>query len=266
MTRGRGLQFDDMSERATSPVEEAVWDDGRLADPHAQPDKADRVRRMFDAIAPTYELVNTLASGARDAGWRREMVRLADVRADDVLLDVACGTGDVARAFAAADVRPERILGLDFSSAMLERAASRGVSGGAFVQADALRLPVADAGVSIVSCAFGVRNFTDLRAGLAEMARVLRPGGRAVILEFTVPRNRLFRWMYFFYANRLMPLLATWISRDRTGAYRYLPRSVLSFPSTAEVVAAFQSVGFGEVGVHPLTCGIVAVYVAVRSG
>src|SRR5512137_890196 len=99
--------------------EGAVWDASRLAAPHAQPDKADRVRRMFDAIAPTYELVNTVASGARDAHWRREMVRLAAVAPDDVLLDVACGTGDVARAFAAAAVRPARIIGLDFASAML---------------------------------------------------------------------------------------------------------------------------------------------------
>ena len=221
---------------------------------------------MFDGIAPTYELVNTVTSGARDAAWRQEMVRLAKIRPEDVLLDVACGTGDVVRTFAAAPDRPQRIIGLDFSAAMLARAASRPVSGSAFIQADALRVPLADASVSIVTCAFGVRNFKDLRAGLAEMARILRPGGRAVVLEFCVPRRRVFRELYLFYVNRILPWLATCISRDHTGAYRYLPRSVISFPNTDEVVAAFQSAGFAEVAVRPLTWGIVAIYVAVRGG
>jgi len=243
-----------------------VWDTARLADPHAQPDKADRVRQMFDAIAPTYELVNTVASGARDARWRREMVRLAAVRSDDVLLDVACGTGDVARVFAAAQPRPARVIGLDFAGAMLARAAGRPIIGGSFIRGDALRLPLADASLSLVTCAFGIRNFNDLRAGLAEMARVLRPGGRAIVLEFCLPRRRLLRAAYLFYANRVLPRLATWISRDSTGAYRYLPRSVISFPDSGAVAAAFRSAGFAEVGIHRLTWGVVAVYVAVRGG
>lgn len=246
--------------------ETAVWDAARLADPHAQPDKAERVRRMFDAIAPTYELVNTVASGRRDAYWRRQMVRLADVRQDDVLLDVACGTGDVCRAFANAEVPPRRIIGLDFAGAMLARAASRPIQGGCFIQADALRLPLADASVSLVTCAFGIRNFNDLGAGLEEMARVLRPGGRTVVLEFCLPRRRLLRNLYLLYADRIMPTLATWLSRDSSGAYRYLPRSVISFPDTGAVVAMFRSAGFAEVAVCRLTWGVVAVYVAVRGG
>lgn len=244
----------------------AVWDAPRLADPHAQPDKADRVRRMFDAIAPTYEFVNKVASGSRDAAWRREMVRLARIRPDDVLLDVACGTGDVARAFAAAEVRPKRIIGLDFAGGMLALASARPITDGCFVQADALQLPLADASVSLITCAFGIRNFNDLGAGLAEMARVLRLGGRAVVLEFGLPRNRLMRWLYLCYANRIMPRLATWISRDSTGAYRYLPRSVISFPDTGAVIDAFRSAGFTDVTVHRLTWGVVAVYVAERGG
>lgn len=244
----------------------AVWDDTRLVDPHVQPDKASRVQQMFDAIAPTYELVNTVASGARDGRWRREMVRLAKVRADDVHLDVACGTGDVARAFAAAQPRPRRIIGLDFSGGMLARAAARPITSGAFVQADALQLPLADASVSLVTCAFGIRNFNNLHRGLAEMARVLVPGGRAVVLEFCLPRRRLFRGMYLLYANHILPRLGTWVSRDSTGAYRYLPRSVISFPDSGAVAATFRSAGFAEVAVHRLTWGIVAVYVALRGG
>lgn len=256
-----------MGHQADTEAKQAeVWDASRLADPHAQPDKAVRVRRMFDAIAPTYELVNRVASGSRDAFWRREMVRLAEVRQEDILLDVACGTGDVVRAFAAAWPRPRRVIGLDFSAAMLARAAARPVTDGAFIQADALHLPLATASVSIVTCAFGIRNFNDLHAGLAEMARVLKPRGRAVVLEFCVPRRRLFRGLYLFYVNRIMPWLATWISRDRTGAYRYLPRSVISFADSDEVAASFRSAGFAEVAVYPLTWGIVAIYVAVRGG
>lgn len=254
------------ADQATQPERPALWDDARLADPHTQPDKAQRIRQMFDAIAPTYERVNTLASGARDAAWRREMVRLADVRSTDILLDVACGTGDVARAFAAGAVRPARIVGLDFAGQMLRQAVLRPISAGHFVQGDALKLPLADASATLVTCAFGVRNFSSLVAGLTEMRRVLKPGGRAVVLEFGVPANRLFRGLYHFYANQLMPRLATWLSRDATGAYRYLPRSVVSFPDRAAVEATFRAAGFGPVAVHPLTFGIVAIYVARRSG
>lgn len=241
-----------------------AWDERRLASPHTQPDKAQRVRRMFDAIAPTYELVNSVSCAGRDAYWRREMVRLAQVRPDDALLDVACGTGDVARAFAAATVRPRRITGMDFSWPMLVRAAARPVSGGAFCQGDALRLPVADASVSIVTCAFGIRNFQNLDTGLREMHRVLRPGGRAVILEFSLPRSALLRRLYLFYINRILPLTATVISRDRSGAYRYLPRSVVSFSGSDEIAAALRTAGFSAVAVYPRTLGIVSVYVALK--
>jgi len=220
---------------------------------------------MFDAIASTYELINSLASCGQDKYWRRTMARLAQIQADDILLDVACGTGDVARTFATADIRPSRIVGVDFSLAMLEGAQSRPIDHGIFCQGDALKLPAANAGVSIVSCAFGIRNFQHLEAGLAEMYRVLRIGGRAVILEFSIPRNPLLRSPYLFYFNKLMPLAATLISRDRTGAYRYLPRSVVSFPSREGIISALKAAGFSRVTAHPLTAGIVVIYVAVKT-
>ena len=256
-----------MSSQTHRPDEHIpVWDEGRLDAPHGQPDKAGRVRRMFDAIAPTYELVNRLASAGRDAYWRREMVRLARVRPDDVLLDVACGTGDVARTFAAARVRPKRIVGVDFAAQMLRLAADRPICGGLFALGDALRLPVADGSVSIVTCAFGIRNFQDVSAGLREMQRVLRAGGRAVILEFAVPGSAMLRRLYLFYFNRIMPALATLVSRDRSGAYRYLPRSVLSFSGDEAIRSALVSAGFAEVAVHRRSCGVVALYVATKAG
>jgi demethylmenaquinone methyltransferase / 2-methoxy-6-polyprenyl-1,4-benzoquinol methylase len=246
-----------------------LWDSPRLSRPHEQADKAERVRRMFDQIAPTYELVNSVTSAGRDRHWRRKMVELARVRPDDVLLDIACGTGDVARNFASVGeggMRPRQIVGLDFSLPMLEQAARRPIAAGDFCQGDALRLPVADASVSIVTCAFGIRNFQDLARGFAEMHRVLRPGGRAVLLEFSLPRRPAMRWVYLFYIRRILPLLGRLISRDRSGAYRYLPSSVVSFPDRDSIAARLREAGFSGVAVHPLTLGIVAVYVAERGG
>lgn len=250
--------------RESEPTNRLVWDEGRLVAPHAEQDKAVRVRRMFDAIAPTYELVNSVASAGRDQSWRQEMVRLSKPTRDDVLLDIACGTGDVARTFAGAERRPGRIIGIDFAAEMLQLAAGRPIEGGLFAQADALRLPVADGSVSIVTCAFGIRNFQNLAVGLSEMARVLCSGGRVVLLEFSLPVNAVLRAAYLIYFNRIMPWVATLISRDRTGAYRYLPRSVVSFPSRQVIRSALETAGFGDVEIHPRSCGIVCIYVATK--
>lgn len=242
-----------------------VWDEPRLDSPHTQADKARRVRSMFDAIAPTYELVNSVASAGRDRYWRRRLVELAEVQPDDVLLDVACGTGDVARTFATARVRPRQIVGLDFSLPMLSLAANRPIEAGRFCQGDALHLPLASTSTSIVTCAFGIRNFQNLQQGLSEMSRVLKPGGRALILEFTVPRTPIFRAAYLFYIRRIMPTAASLISRDRSGAYRYLPASVVSFADREGVKSSLLSAGFSSVRVYPLTLGIVAIYVAQKA-
>ena len=243
-----------------------LWDARRLACVHAERDKAHRVRRMFDAIAPTYERVNSLASLGRDRFWRNEMVRLAEVQAEDILLDMACGTGDVSRAFASAPVRPARILGLDFSLPMLQRAVSRPIDSTHWFQADALQPPLADSSVSLVTCAFGIRNFQNLEDGLKQMFRVLCEGGRAVLLEFSVPDASPFRKLYLFYFYKLMPVLARWISADRTGAYRYLPESVVSFDTSEAVILRLKAAGFSRVTAYPLTGGIVTVYVAWKSG
>ncbi len=237
-----------------------VWSPEALKSPHAAVDKASRVRRMFNAIAPRYELVNSLFSAGRDGAWRRKAVMLSGAHSTDVVLDVACGTGDFARAFATTGAT---VIGCDFAREMLVRAASRGGRNLSWCEADAQNLPFADASFSIVSCAFGVRNFQELGCGLREMRRVLRPGGRAVILEFGKPRGRFFRRCYDFYTNRLMPFGATLVSGDRTGAYQYLPRSVASFPSADEMTAELRCAGFAHCSAKPLTFGAVYVYVAV---
>ncbi|MFH1110140.1 MAG: class I SAM-dependent methyltransferase [Planctomycetota bacterium] len=267
-------------------ADEPAWTPELLQPPHEAADKARRVRRMFNAIAPRYALVNALFSGGRDAHWRRRAVKLARVRADDDVLDIACGTGDFAHAFAKA--RPRRVVGCDFAHQMLIRAASAsersagaatvrkrlGTWGGEpvacapgsdWLEADALHLPFRNGRFSIASCAFGVRNFADLGAGLGEMFRVLRPGGRAVILEFTRPTNALVRCLYELYSNRLMPIAASWVSGDRSGAYRYLPRSVVSFLSADQMCAKLHAAGFVQAAATPLTLGVVTVYIATRS-
>jgi len=244
---------------------EPLWDNERLTTPHHLPDKSQRVRGMFDAIAPTYELVNTLFSGGRDHAWRRKAVKSAGITAGDTVLDVACGTGDFARTFHHHCPPPRLIVGCDFAPAMLCRAQSRTGPHMQWVRGDALSLPFPDASFTVVSCAFGIRNFQVLDAGLREMFRVLQPGGRAVILEFSRPRNRLWRAFYELYASRIMPLGAAWVSGDRTGAYRYLPRSVVSFPGNPELTERLIKAGFANVSSTALTFGIVTVYVARRA-
>ena len=243
--------------------EQRLWDNARLAAPHEQDDKADRIRRMFNAISPTYERVNFVASAGRDRVWRRHTVRQAEVQPNDRILDIACGTGDLARAFARA--QPRLVLGLDFAGDMLRRAVDRTSETQLWVQADALRLPFADGSFDITACAFGVRNFQDLESGLREMHRVLKPGGRAMILEFTMPTSALLRGLYHFYFAKIMPRLAAWISRDRTGAYEYLPRSVVSFLNAQQLTELLKKVGFASVRAKSMTFGAVHLYRAEKA-
>ena len=244
------------------PSNEPAWTPQLLSRPHQVVDKARRVRRMFGAIAPRYELVNTVFSAGRDAAWRRRAVEATRVRADDDVLDVACGTGDFAREFGKA--RPRSVLGCDFAYEMLRLARSRPSPLLRWCEADAMHLPFRDGSFSIASCAFGVRNFQDLGAGLREMWRVLRPGGRAVILEFSRPRNRMIRALYELYSTRFMPAAAAMLSGDKSGAYRYLPRSVVSFPDAQELCARLGQAGFARVTATPLTAGVVTVYLGIR--
>ncbi len=156
------------------------------------------------------------------------------------------------------------MVGADFSETMLNLAAAQGGQRMSWCLADALRLPFADRTFNMTTCAFGVRNFQDVPLGLGEMHRILRPGGRAVILEFAMPRNRTLRWLYGLYLRHVMPRFATFISRDRTNAYRYLARSVTSFVNREELVDQLKAVGFGDVTVVPLTLGVVVAYLAEK--
>jgi demethylmenaquinone methyltransferase/2-methoxy-6-polyprenyl-1,4-benzoquinol methylase len=259
-----------------------LWRNADLADPHATPDKAVRVRRMFGNIADSYDLNNRLHSLGRDQAWRRRAVELCRVKSTDIVLDVACGTGDLTLAFAGA--RPKRAIGLDFAHPMLRIADRKRAEAGLpaassedrpdgsarrtpvhFGGGDALRLPLADRSVDVVSIAFGIRNVADPAAAIREFHRVLRPGGRVCILEFSVPGQPLLHKLYQFYFNHVMPRTASWISRDRTGAYRYLPESVNTFLGREEMAELMRRAGFLAITQTPMTFGIAVAYLGRRN-
>ena len=231
------------------------------------PDKTpDRIAGMFDAIAPRYDLLNHLLSAGIDKRWRARAIDSLGLTGRETLIDVCTGTADVALGATGA----ARILGVDFAGAMLALGLTKVRSAGqerriSLVRGDAMRLPAPDAKADAVTVAFGIRNVQRPEIGCAEMARVLRPGGRLAILEFGMPRipgvSALYRW----YFSRVLPFIGRRIS-GHTAAYSYLPASVGSFPPPAEFVTLLQHVGFSEVRAVPMTFGIVYLYTAVRAG
>jgi demethylmenaquinone methyltransferase/2-methoxy-6-polyprenyl-1,4-benzoquinol methylase len=258
------------SERQADPVEvdaRMVWSAPDLADPHQLADKPVRVRRMFAGIADSYDLNNRIHSFGRDQAWRRAAVALARVKHSDVILDVACGTGDLSLAFAR--MRPRGVIGVDFALPMLNHARRKreqvGLSTVTFLAGDALHLPLADRSVDVVSIAFGLRNVADADKALAEFRRVLRPGGRLVILEFALPRRPLLRRAYLWYFQHVLPRTASWISGDRTGAYRYLPHSVKTYYDQQQMNRLISQAGLAVVRQQPMTLGVAVAYVAQKA-
>lgn len=220
--------------------------------------KAAHVRAMFDRIAPRYDRLNALLTFGRDHAWRRQAIAAAAPQPGDLVVDVACGTGDLAHL---ARARGARVLAVDFSPGMLARARRRGI-GAAFVRADALALPVRDGRASAVTCGFALRNFTAIPPMLAEAARVLRPGGRLVLLEVATPRDPLRRLVHHLYFDRIVPRLGALLS-DRA-AYAYLPRSVAYLPPGDTLLALVRSAGFERVTRRDLALGAVQLVRAVR--
>lgn len=241
-------------------MSKAVWEQQELTtDPHRHGDKPQKVQAMFSAIAGAYDLNNRLHSFGLDQSWRRRAVAIARVKSSDDVVDVACGTGDLTELFAQSGARS--VLGLDFTPPMLEIArekSGRTAHSGArprFEHGDATSLHLADASADVISIAFGLRNVGDPHAALREFRRVLRPGGRLVVLEFDEPRNPVIRSLNRLYTHHIMPITASLIARDRSGAYRYLPRSVETFLDADRLRDAVRSAGFNRVEQVPLTFG-----------
>lgn len=216
------------------------------------------VRGMFGRVAGRYDLLNHVLSFQVDRYWRaRTVARVAHVlrREEARVLDVCCGTGDLLLALERR--RGAACWGSDFCHPMLVEAARKG--GARLFEADALRLPLRDGGLDLVTVAFGFRNFVNYRRGLAELRRVLRPGGVVAILEFSTPPNALFRGLYGFYSRRVLPKIGAWISGQRD-AYTYLPESVRKFPGAEELAAEMREAGFERVEFERMTFGTVALH------
>lgn len=227
-------------------------------------DKGRGIRDMFDAIAPRYDLLNRLLSFGIDRRWRTFAVRQLQLPEQGMVLDIATGTGDVALEIAAQTGAGVKIVGADFTQGMLVQglpkiAATRFAERIRLVNAPCEELPYAADTFDGVTIAFGIRNVVDRVAGLAEMCRVLRPGGRVVILEFSNPKNKLFRELYYFYFRKLLPLIGGLFSRR--SAYQYLPDSVLEFPDQEQFKGLMADAGFGDLRHYDLTGGIATVYV-----
>jgi demethylmenaquinone methyltransferase/2-methoxy-6-polyprenyl-1,4-benzoquinol methylase len=219
---------------------------------------------MFDAIAPRYDLLNHLLSAGIDRRWRIRAIQTLQLTGRETLIDVCTGTADIALAARGA----ARVVGVDFAGAMLQLGIQKVRRAGeerrvTLVRGDALSLPVMDQSADAITVGFGIRNVQKPELGCAEMARVLRPGGRLAILEFGLPRVPGIRAVYEWYFNRVLPFIGRRIS-GHGAAYSYLPASVGTFPPPAEFAAVLRQAGFADVRAVPLTFGIVYLYTAVR--
>lgn len=217
--------------------------------------KSQAVRHMFDVIAPRYDLINRIMTFGLDERWRRRAVQQLELPRGSLVLDLACGTGDLCRDLT---VNGHQAVGVDLSWGML--AASRTVA--PLIHADALHLPIPSQSIDGVTCGFALRNLADLDLFLAEIARVLRPGGRIALLEVDQPRNQVLRFGHSLYFGRIVPLIGGLLS-DRS-AYRYLPRSVAYLPSETELLKIIEQAGFTCIAKEVCTGGIAQLLTANR--
>jgi demethylmenaquinone methyltransferase/2-methoxy-6-polyprenyl-1,4-benzoquinol methylase len=224
---------------------------------------------MFAEIAPRYDLLNRLLSLRVDQLWRKQVARLVPCTAGGPILDLCTGTGDLALAYDKACGGRVPIVASDFCTEMLNVAALKFAKGQAgsriqIVEADVQRLPFAANTFEIATVAFGLRNVTDPEKGLAEMVRVVHPGGRVAVLEFSKPRHWFFGRMYRLYFRFLLPLVGQMFSRSKQSAYKYLPQSVLEFPDGDALAERLRHHGLVDVWFKPFTLGIATLYVGTK--
>jgi demethylmenaquinone methyltransferase/2-methoxy-6-polyprenyl-1,4-benzoquinol methylase len=233
--------------------------------PVDETDKARRVRSVFDSVASKYDLMNDLMSLGAHRAWKAYTVTVANIRPGDKVLDIAAGTGDLTRAFARRAGLTGLVVHSDINEAMLRAGRDRLLDDGLVlpsVVCDAEHLPFADGQFDLASVAFGLRNMTHKEEALAEMCRVLRPGGRLLVLEFSRVAEPL-RKPYDWYSFNVLPRLGQLVAGD-ADSYRYLAESIRMHPSQQELKAMMQSAGFGHVDVHNLMAGVVALHVGVK--
>jgi demethylmenaquinone methyltransferase/2-methoxy-6-polyprenyl-1,4-benzoquinol methylase len=221
-------------------------------------EKAAVVRAMFDRIAARYDLLNRLLSFRLDQRWRRRAVRAVTIAAEDTVVDLACGTGDLSEL---AVTRGACVVGIDFSANMLAEARRRRI-GAAFIQADISTLPLPTAWATVVISGFALRNLVSIPAMLAEAARVLKPAGRLALLEVDTPTNKLLQWGHSIYFQRLVPLLGALLSD--APAYAYLPHSISYLPEGSTLQRLIEAAGFRQVVKHQLCGGVAQLLTAIR--
>lgn len=229
--------------------------------PNALPEPENKpaaVREMFDRIAPRYDWLNRLLTFGLDRRWRRKLIERLAIRPQDVVLDLACGTGDLA---ILARFRTRRVIGLDFSARMLELASRRTAGRVSLVRGDGLRLPLADSSLTVAASGFALRNFASLPPVFAELGRVLRPGGRLGLLEVGRPSNLLVRFGHGLYFRGVVPLVGRLFDRQ---AYRYLPESVAYLPPEDELAAMLTAAGFVRIRRRTHLLGAIQEITAVR--
>jgi demethylmenaquinone methyltransferase/2-methoxy-6-polyprenyl-1,4-benzoquinol methylase len=224
----------------------------------------DKVWHMFDRIAPRYDLLNRLLSFRQDVAWRRRMAKRLPPGDTLRLLDIATGTADQILFLKECAPAVGDAVGVDMSEGMLavgrEKVARVGLSDRVVLKTgDAMSIPEPDTAFDVATMSFGIRNVLDVTDALREVLRVLKPGGRALILEFSTPESRWFRPLYFFYLRHLLPVIGGLLSGDRT-AYRYLNRTIETFPSGKDFCALMERAGFTRVKAIPLTFGIASIY------
>jgi demethylmenaquinone methyltransferase / 2-methoxy-6-polyprenyl-1,4-benzoquinol methylase len=221
-----------------------------------------RIRRMFDEIARRYDFMNHFLSAGTDVYWRWKAVRLSGPLTDAPLLDVCTGTGDLAFAYRKKLPESAPVMAADFTHGMLKIAEQkRSGRDVVFLEADTLSLPFPPDKFQVVSVAFGLRNVSGTLSGLREMARVCQPGGRVVVLEFSLPDNKIMSRIYQWYFRKVLPKLGQLVVRNRQAAYEYLPQSVSEFPCGQRLADLMDEAGLCDATFHKLTGGIATVYV-----
>ncbi len=225
-------------------------------------EKKQKVKEIFDSIAGKYDFLNHLLSFGVDHYWRRKALKLSEVGSESFLLDVACGTGDVAIEAHKQGVR--NIIGADFSHNMLGlfKKKSEWIVG-KVIQTTAEQMPFPDNTFTNITVAFGVRNFYDIKEGFSSFHRVLKENGKATVIEFQMPENKIFKSLYKFYFKKILPLVGGIVSKNKS-AYQYLPNSVEEFDEKISLVDLLKEIGFKSVKKYKLTFGIVQVVIAEK--
>lgn len=228
--------------------------------------KKDQVARMFDSISHRYDFLNHFLSLGIDRAWRRKAIKLLRKSNPKVILDVATGTADFA--LQALVLNPDKVIGVDISNGMLEIGRKKIDRKGnsniiELIHADSEKLPFQENKFDAITVGFGVRNFENLKQGLQEMLRVLKPGATLVVLEFSHPTRFPFKQLYNFYFKAILPKLGQWISKDKA-AYTYLPESVEAFPDGERFIKILGDTGYKNITCKPLTFGISSIYTAQK--